>query len=150
MNLILLMTLMGCGDDDTTFNGSCDLNLQGLAPEVATHGDSVVVTGTPFTTRNDTAVFVGSTLAKVTDVTRIGCVECDECREEMECTPCGECTGCVDECGDTCVESVAFDVPNTENGDVLVTIYNSHGSSFTDQLTIISDSSSDNQDTGRP
>ena len=112
----------------------CDVAIEDVAPTSGAPGDAVALTGAPFTTSWDTAVYVGSTRAVVDDVNRDTCEACDACVDEHfgdeRCIVgvCGDCDACDVLCT-SCIERTTFIVPDGAGGDTEVRMVNSHGES---------------------
>jgi len=121
-------SLLGCDTTDSLSLGVCDVSLHALEPAEALVGEQISATGRPFTDAYDTAVYVGSARATISEITREGCDACDDCLEDQLCTGCDDCDPCDLLCGD-CIETVAFTVPNQDPGDTVVRLFNRHGES---------------------
>jgi hypothetical protein len=146
MTLLFSLVAASCTSVTIDSVATCELDAV-LDPPAAVHGATVNVSGGPFTIARDTQIEVGGVEAVVAFVTREGCDECDECRDLAECAPCGPCFGeeldaetrvsCfgdalldppVTPVCDTCVESLAFIVPdNAPTGPTTVLILNANG-----------------------
>ena len=153
--LAALFAVTGCSTPTEIFALRCDVTVDDISPQPATVGASVTLTGTPFTSTYDSAVYVGGERATVTDVARTNCTNCDSCRIQNGCTECQDCDACDAICASECVETVTFDVPELPAGDYGVQLFNAHGQSPVLDLTIQSTGfegtdtgSSDTGDTG--
>jgi len=129
--VLLLLTLLSCSDDTVSDVASCDVVLESLEPAAAAPGDSVTLTGAPFTSHFDTALYVGGVRATVAGVTRTDCDTCDTCRAEQACNACEDCDDCDVACRVACVETLDFTVPEAPAGEQHLLLYNAHGSSNT-------------------
>jgi hypothetical protein len=137
---LLLATLAtataGCDTSSTSSNSPCDVSLHALTPAEAWVGDRVDLTGRPFTSAYDTAVYVGSARATILELGREGCEACDTCLDEQNCSGCDDCDACDPLCAD-CVETVSFLVPDQEPGVSSVQLFNRHGESDALELEIL-------------
>ncbi len=127
--LLLLLLAAGCDDDSYAVSLRCEVFLQDLSPVEASPGDTVTLTGTPFTNLWDTSVYVAGVRAELTEVDRESCETCDECREEQDCTDCSDCDACDVTCEQTCSETASFVVPALPAGAADVLLFNVHGES---------------------
>jgi len=125
--LLGLPFLAACDDSSTAVSLRCDVVIASELPEQAAPGDAVVLTGTPFTTIWDSAVYLDQTRAQLLDVSRDGCDACDECRDDYDCNACGDCDACDTLCNEGCVETTTFEVPALAPGAYDVTLVNVHG-----------------------
>ncbi|MFH1467895.1 MAG: hypothetical protein ABIO70_26150 [Pseudomonadota bacterium] len=128
LTLSLALPLAACSTTDSTSSAPCDVTLAAVSPSEGLPGAQVAVTGRPFTTPYDTALYVGTARATVLGVTREGCEAWDECLEAEDCSGCDDCDPC-DALYPGCVEAVDFTVPDVEAGQVTVRIFNRHGES---------------------
>ncbi len=133
---MLLTFILGCVTQVETVISICNVELSSVEPQTALPGESVVVTGKPFSTDWDTAVYIGGEPALLTALSRDGCDDCDSCRETSECTPCSDCDACDQICKSDCSETATVEVPALENGQWPVQLFNSYGTSSTVPLTI--------------
>ncbi len=142
----LQLVASGCDTTETFVASPCDVTLTKIKPESVWAGDRASVLGRPFTSAYDTAVYVGSSRATVTEVLRVHCQACDDCIDSEGCTGCDDCDSCDPICSD-CWESVTFEVPELlSSGETSVRIYNRHGESNSLPLLIRATSS----DSGLP
>jgi hypothetical protein len=149
--MLSAMASAGCTTPTEILALRCDVYVDDLDPQIAEVGESVVLTGSPYTSVYDSAVYVGDTRATVTAVDRDGCTTCDSCRAQFGCTECGDCDVCDRECTVSCVETVTFTVPDVSDGDQRVQLFNGHGQSHVVELTVLDTSPVDdsgNEDTG--
>jgi hypothetical protein len=124
----LALALAACATEITTTAYRCDVAIEGVKPTSAAPGDVVTLTGTPFTTSWDTAVYVGATRAVVEDVNRDTCDECDACVEDADCLICADCDACDVLCA-ACVEVATFVVPDVPAGETAIRLFNGNGES---------------------
>jgi len=136
----------GCTTPSEILALRCDVYVAAMSPKTAEVGDSVTLTGTPYTSVYDSAVYVSDVRATVTDVDRDNCAACDSCRTNAGCTECGDCDVCDQECTVSCVETVTFTVPDVAGGVHGVQLFNGHGQSHVVELTVLGTSPVD--DTG--
>jgi len=129
---VIAFGLVGCAQETLIMVYRCDVAIAELSASSGSPGEPIAVTGTPFTTSWDTAVYVGGTRAVVDDVSRYNCDPCDECYDEHidECEggPCADCDACDVLCN-ACLEVTTFVVPDIAAGDTSVRVLNSHGES---------------------
>jgi hypothetical protein len=127
---VVALAFVGCNAETVGLAYRCDVAIEEVAPTSAYPGDAVALTGKPFTTSWDTAVYVGGTRAAVEDVNRDTCEECDACVADAECLldTCGDCDACDTLC-QACVERTTFVVPDVPAGETSVRVLNSHGES---------------------
>lgn len=144
----ILAICCSCATSSETIALRCDVAVESLSPTTAAVGDTVVMTGGPFTAAYDSAVYVDGARADVTEVDRSTCVECDICRDTYECTACGDCDVCDRLCADTCTETVSFTVPDVAAGDAQVQLFNAHGQTPRTPIVVESPLSTDSSDTG--
>lgn len=147
-----LFTASGCASATDIFALRCDVAVTEVAPQPAIVGESVTITGQPFTSVYDSAVYIGAERAEVIDVERADCLNCDTCRAQQGCTECSDCDACDTICSTECVETVTFDVPDLEAGEHALQLFNAHGQSpvlpFSVESTGYEGDSSDTADTG--
>lgn len=136
LTALVLAPATSCSTDLATLSLRCDVVLTDASPSSALPGSEVVLTGHPFTSVWDSAVYVGDLRAQLTDLSREDCDDCDECREEQDCTACSDCDACDAACGADCVETATFTVPDAPAGPALVRLYSSHGASAPITLTV--------------
>jgi hypothetical protein len=134
--IVAVTAVSGCTPPSQTFALRCDVAIDEVAPTSASAGDSVVLTGTPFTSTYDSAVYVGTERADVLDVQRSNCSNCDLCRNQQSCTECSDCDACDTICSNECVETVTFAVPNVEPGVHALQLFNAHGQTSILDLTV--------------
>lgn len=144
----LLSALYGCDDDVTVLADRCEVTVAEAAPSSGLPGDEVTLTGKPFTSTWDTAIYLGNTRAEVLSVDREGCDDCDECREDEGCTACGDCDACDALCAEECVETAQFVVPERPAGETEIRLLNSRGSSAPVAFTVLSDHADTGGDSG--
>lgn len=137
--LPLLALLVACDETSYSYTLRCDVSLSAIAPAEAAPGETVTLTGAPFTHVWDTAVYLDQTRVPVSEVDRDTCDACDECRDEQGCTECVACDACAIVCESTCVETTSFVVPELPSGEVAVRLFNVHGQSTPLTLTVLSD-----------
>jgi hypothetical protein len=129
---VFVFGLVGCAETTTIPQYRCDVRIAGLSASSGSPGELVAITGTPFTTSWDTAVYVGGTRALVDDVNRYNCDPCDDCFDEHvdECPArmCADCDACDALCN-ACEEVATFAVPDVAAGKTSVRLLNSHGES---------------------
>jgi hypothetical protein len=129
---VLAFGLVGCNPVTIITQYRCDLAIEELSAPSGSPGEPVAITGTPFTTSWDTAVYVGGTRAVVDDVSRYNCDPCDTCFDDHvdECPGrmCADCDAC-DELCNACIEVATFIVPDVSAGETTVRLLNSHGES---------------------
>jgi hypothetical protein len=129
---IVAFGLVGCNEAATIEQYRCDVRIAALSPSSGSPGEAVTVTGTPFTTSWDTAVYVGGTRALVDEVNRYDCDPCDECLDEhiddCKARMCADCDVCDVLCT-ACTEVATFVVPDVAAGETSVRLLNSHGES---------------------
>jgi len=126
----------GCTTPSELLALRCDVYVSSIAPETAEVGESVILSGKPYTSVYDSAVYVGNSRATVTGVDRDNCATCDACRVQAGCTECGDCDVCDQECSINCVETVTFTVPEVDGGVHGVQLFNGHGQSHIVELTV--------------
>jgi len=119
---------VGCDTSSSFTPSPCDVTLETVEPSEGLVGAQVTATGRPFTDAYDTAVYVGTARATITELNREGCDECDDCLTDQVCTGCDDCDACDVICG-ACVESVSFVVPDESVGSTVVRLFNRHGES---------------------
>jgi hypothetical protein len=122
-----LIGLAGCNTPTEVLAQRCDVYINDIQPQPVAAGESVQLTGRPFTSVYDSAVYVGSERATVLDVDRSSCAACDTCRGQSGCTECGDCDACDRICATTCIESITFEVPGIASGDYGLQLFNAHG-----------------------
>ena len=122
-----LVGLVGCNTPTEMIALRCDVYVEDIQPQPVAAGEAVRLTGSPFTSVYDSAVYVGSERATVLDVDRSSCGACDACRAQSGCTECGDCDVCDRLCATTCTESVTFEVPAVSAGDYGLQLFNAHG-----------------------
>ena len=122
----LTLALVGCDSEDTESATSCVVALTGVEPSAATAGETATLTGQPFTTVYDSAVYVGSQRATIIDLDRTDCEACDACRDDEQCNACGDCDDCDTICTE-CVETLTFTVPQAESGPTTLQLFNAFG-----------------------
>ena len=146
---ITALLLAGCTTDITVLASRCDVALDSVEPAQAWPGESVVVTGAPFTTSFDTAVYVGGERATVVSLDRDDCAACDDCRTDNGCNSCSDCDECDAICKTDCVETATIVVPGAAPGSTTVSLFNSHGESQAIPFTVLgeSDTGTDTGDT---
>ncbi len=137
----------GCSTLPSNYALRCDVTLDSISPTNASPGDSVVVTGGPFTSTYDSAVYVGESRAVVDDVDRSSCYECDSCQAENNCSVCGDCDVCDAVCATTCIEALTFVVPDLPTGTYAVQLFNGHGQSNAATLSVQGTSTSESNPT---
>jgi hypothetical protein len=129
---LLAVGFVGCSTEVPIEVFRCDVAIAELSASSGLPGEPVAITGTPFTTSWDTAVYVGGTRAAVDDVSRYSCDECDTCVDDhVEDCPalrCADCDACDFLCN-ACVEVATFVVPDVTAGATTVRVLNSHGES---------------------
>lgn len=138
----------GCATSSEVLALRCDVDVADIQPQPSKVGESVTVTGTPFTSVYDSAVYVDGVRATVTEVERAGCTECDQCRFDYGCTECTDCDACDRLCETGCVETVTFDVPPVEPGSHGLQLFNAHGQTRVLELTVQSTGFESDPDTG--
>ena len=121
------LLLSACSTPTDIFALRCDVMVSDIAPQPAAQGEAVTITGTPFTSTYDSAVYVGAERASVLDVSRTGCDTCDACRAQAGCTECSDCDACDSICANECVETITFTVPDVEPGVHGLQLFNAHG-----------------------
>ena len=134
----------GCITETTTELETCDLTIDHPETEFVA-GDSVLITGTPFTTVLDTSVRFSGVDADVVAVNRTDCTLCESCRVSAGCSACDTCVACVTSC-EPCEETTQLTIPDLEAGKYTVVFRNQYGQSIPSQWTILQPS--DNFDTG--
>jgi len=144
--LLTLGLASGCQTAVNYLSVRCEVVLDELSPTEGYAGDPITVLGSPFTTHYDTAVYVGTSRATVSEVEREDCDACDECRGDEGCTACSDCDTCDLACAQTCNQWMLFEVPEVDPGEWDVQVFNAHGQSNT--LTLLVAGSDDIQDTG--
>ena len=145
--LLLALMLQACALTVIPPGQRCEVELRSVEPAAAEAGESIVVTGAPFTAHYDTAVWVGATRAVVLDVSRTGCGDCDRCREVEQCNACDDCDACDATCSASCVETATIEVPSTDPGNVGLQLYNAYGTSDPVEFEVLGESA-DTGDTG--
>ena len=144
----LTLALVGCDTEETESTTSCVVALESVEPSAATAGETATLTGQPFTTVYDSAVYVGSERATVMDLDRTGCEACDECRDDEPCSACGDCDTCDTICTE-CVETLTFTVPQAASGPTTVQLFNAYGSTSSLAFEVLpTDTGGDSFDTG--
>jgi hypothetical protein len=136
---VIAVACVGCTAELIVPAYRCDVAIVEVAPTSASPGDAVAITGTPFTTSWDTAVYVGGTRAVVDAVNRDACETCDACFDEHdECLGgvCADCDACDALCN-PCVERTTFVVPDVAAGETEVRVLNSHGESHPAPFTVL-------------
>jgi hypothetical protein len=133
----LTVSATGCDTSESFSPSPCDVSLRSLEPGQAWVGDRVDLTGRPFTSAYDTAVYVGSERATILSIAREGCEACDDCLDDEGCSGCDDCDACDPLC-DQCIETVAFVVPQVEAGPAAVQLFNRHGESDELELEVLS------------
>jgi hypothetical protein len=112
---VVAFGLVGCNEAVTIPSTGATYHRRSLGVERAP-GEAVAMTGTPFTTSWDTAVYVGGTRAVVDDVNRYNCDPCDECfddhTEECPARTCADCDACDVLCN-ACEEVATFVIPTS-------------------------------------
>jgi hypothetical protein len=132
---IALLSCVGCTSEIVLEAVYCAVEIDDVQPTSGAPGDAVALTGEPFTTSWDTAIYVGGTRAVVDDLNRDTCDACDTCIEERveaddeDCDICADCDACDVLCNTTCVERATFVVPDVAAGETTVRMLNSHGES---------------------
>ena len=119
--------LFGCNTPTEVLALRCDVYVDDIQPQPVAAGESVQLTGKPFTSVYDSAIYVGNERAKVLDVDRSSCASCDACRTQSGCTECGDCDVCDRLCATTCTERVTFEVPSIPPGNYGLQLFNAHG-----------------------
>ena len=130
----IALACAGCSSELIVAAYHCEVAIEDVAPASGSPGEAIALTGTPFTTSWDTAVYVGSTRALVDDVNRDTCEPCDECvdahsEDGEDCRVCADCDACDTFCSSSCVERTTFVVPDVAAGETIVRDLNSHGES---------------------
>lgn len=145
----IVLSVSGCDDGDDDQTGTCTVTLDSVAPAAATPGETAIVSGSPFTTLYDSALYVGSSRATLLDLDRTGCESCDECRDDENCTACGDCDACDSVC-DACVETLSFEVPEETVGTTALQLYNryGHSASLSFEVTTNADTGASNPKSG--
>ena len=131
----LLAVLTGCLTDTVVVGDRCAVTLDAVTPDPASVGDTLTLTGGPFTTAYDTSVYVGRSRALVLELARTSCGECDRCRDNNGCTECDDCDACDALCS-ACEESVLVEVPEVEPGATTVLVFNGYGATPPASVTI--------------
>ncbi len=144
--ILLLATLAACDDDTIADVSACDVLLEEVSPDAGLVGETITVSGSPFTTHYDTALVVGGKRAEVTAVDRTNCDACDECLVEQSCNACEDCDECDIVCRVDCTENLTFIVPEATPGEQPLLLYNAHGSSNT--LVFVIQEVVDTEDSG--
>ena len=139
---LILLNLSCKGVLLDTFD-ACDISGT-LVPTSGLAGDTVRVSGGPFTTTWDTIIQVDGAQAEILDISFDGdCTDCLICKDsEIDCTQCDE--ECV-----SCVESIGFIVPNVSSGDVSVVLTNAYGSTGSIPFQVVGNPTFDTQDSGK-
>ncbi len=132
---LLAVVFAGCLTDTVVVGDRCAVTLDTVSPDPAARGDTLTLTGGPFTTAYDTSVYVGSSRALVLDLARTSCGDCDRCREDNGCTECDDCDACDSLCS-ACEESVLVEVPDVASGATTVLVFNGYGATSPVSLTI--------------
>lgn len=132
-----LLLMSACTQPSEVLALRCDVDVDSMTPASAEVGDTVTLTGSPYTSVHDSAVYVGNARATVTSAERDGCTTCDACRLQAGCTECGDCDVCDYECSTNCTESVTFVVPDVPGGSHGVQLFNSHGQSRVEVLEVV-------------
>lgn len=140
--LILCVATTACLTDTVVVGDRCAVSLESVAPDPASVGQTVTLTGGPFTTAYDTSVYVGQRRALVLELARTSCNECDSCRDNNGCTECDDCDACDEVCA-SCEESLLVEVPETEPGETTVLVFNAYGATTPAALTIESEAVED-------
>ncbi|MCB9682236.1 MAG: hypothetical protein H6733_12285 [Alphaproteobacteria bacterium] len=135
--LLLLGPLAACETDILESLDVCVVDLT-VTPDIARPGDTIVLSGGPFSTTWDTTARIGGEVADVVDVDRTSCVPCDACRSDNDCTSCDACTDCEALCA-SCEETTSIVVPALPSGRWPIVIFNRHGGSDTAWLAVIGD-----------
>ena len=137
----IALACTGCSSTIVLPAFRCDVAIAELSASNGSPGEPVAITGTPFTTSWDTAVYVGGTRAVVDDVSRYNCDPCDTCYDdhvdECEGGPCADCDACDVLCN-ACEEVATFVVPDVAAGDTSVRLLNSHGESNPIPFVVVS------------
>ena len=118
---------------------TCDLTVFEPESEV-TVGETVTISGTPFTTILDTSVRFNGVEADVTGVERSDCTLCDQCKVSAQCTACESCEACTTSC-ETCTETTQLTVPDLNSGSYTVVFRNQYGQSIPSQWNVLQPSS---------
>jgi hypothetical protein len=154
---LCVVLLSSCSTPTDIFALRCDVTVSNIAPQPAAQGEAVTVTGTPFTSTYDSAVYVGNARAAVVDVARTGCDTCDSCRSQAGCTECSDCDACDAICANECVETITFTVPDVAPGMHGLQLFNAHGQTPVMELYVEStgypgrdSEEGDTADTGNP
>lgn len=126
--MLFLLLLAACDVVFGTSVPTCTLDTPVATPAEAASGETVTLRMHPLTESYDTVVTVGSVRAANVVVTRAECDACDTCRTANACTACGTCTACEEDCA-SCVETVAFTVPDVEASTYELRVTNAHGTS---------------------
>ena len=107
----ICLVISGCDPTFEAVGDSCSVTGT-PTPDVVQPGDTITLTGGPFTEAYDTRVFIGGLSAEVLAVDRVDCLTCDACRAESanSCAACGTCDACITLC-EPCVETVVAVVP---------------------------------------
>jgi hypothetical protein len=124
--LFLCVATTACLTDTVVVGDRCAVSLESVAPDPASVGQTVTLTGGPFTTAYDTSVYVGQRRALVLELARTSCNECDSCRDNNGCTECDDCDACDEVCA-SCEESLLVEVPEVEPGETTVLVFNAYG-----------------------
>jgi len=146
--LPLTLAFFGCDTDDTESSTPCVVALESVEPGAATAGETATLTGRPFTTVYDSAVYVGSQRATVMDLDRTDCEACDACRDDEQCSACGDCDDCDTICTE-CIETLTFTVPQAESGLTTIQLFNAYGNTAPLDFEVLSiDTGTPPSDTG--
>lgn len=147
---LLLVLVAGCTTTTVPVTERCDIDIVDVAPTTVAPGDTLVVTGRPFTTPFDTAAYIAGERAAVSEVDRTDCEACDLCRNQNSCTACDDCDACATECTVTCVETITLEVPPASAGTTDLRVYNAHGESRPAELVVTAAPDSGTPDSGAP
>ncbi len=134
--MLSLLLLLSCETTATQFVPTCALSLPTFSTDTVSPGESVVVTTSPLTAKNDTIVTFGSRVATVTALDRSTCAALDACRAANSCTDCGSCDACAAD-STSCVEKLTVTTPDLADGHYAVAIRNAHGQSPNATLNVV-------------
>ena len=145
----LIILLMSCDEDIVIETSTCEIQVSSYSPSPVVAGDTVIVTGRPFTDERDTLLTLDGVSQRVEEVTRTGCNDCDACRLENLCLDCQDCDVCDPICKapaaidgqeneneevDGCIESLRFTMPSVASSVVGLQVINAYG--YSDVISI--------------
>ncbi len=119
---------LACESAETESYDPCDVALLLVKPDSALPGAEAVVAGRPFTSLYDSAIYLDTQRATLTNLERYQCDQCDSCLENYDCNRCSDCDTCDRTCSD-CVETISFVIPDIEAGPHALRLFNRHGES---------------------